>query len=143
MLTLRPATPSDAGNLFAWRNDPETRANSRTSDPVPWRDHVAWLNADAPKRRLMIAERDGVPVGTVRLDIGDDEAEISWTVAPAARSQGVGTAMVQAALASAPRRLIAYIKPENAPSLRLAERCGFRPVGVNQGLTVWEYTATA
>jgi len=66
---LRPATPDDAEVLWLWRNDPITRAQSRNTDPITWKSHVRWLSAalaDA-ERRIMVAERDGVSVGTVGL----------------------------------------------------------------------------
>lgn len=132
---LRPATMNDAGVLFAWRNDPETRANSVNSDPVAWADHCAWLKASLanPDRDLLIAELDGMPVGTVRIDRGD-ETEISWTVSPEHRGKGVAKYMV--ALASPSGRAVARIKPANIASQKIAESVGFRLAEVD-GLQVW------
>jgi RimJ/RimL family protein N-acetyltransferase len=123
MGALRPATLDDAEMLFAWRNDPLTREASVNTDVVTWKGHLAWLRAslENPKRRLLVAETEN-PVGTVRIDYGD-ETEISWTVAPGARGKGIGTEKVKGALPEGP--LIACIKRANIASQQIAKAAGF------------------
>jgi RimJ/RimL family protein N-acetyltransferase len=123
-IDLRPATMVDARTLFAFRNDPDTRANSVNTAPVPWDDHLAWLEASLanPDRDLLVAEMDGAPVGTVRIDRGE-ETEISWTVAPDYRGKGVGKRMVALACPHGP--LVAKIKPTNPASQGIAAHAGF------------------
>jgi RimJ/RimL family protein N-acetyltransferase len=65
--------------------------------------------------------------------------EVGWVLAPWAHGRGFATEAVRAALAWAdgraadPRlasgRAVCLIAPENAASVRVAERCGFRPAG--------------
>ena len=54
-------------------------------------------------------------------------------VAETARGHGLGTALLEALLAEAPRRelhtVLAAVDYANAPSLRLHEKLGFNPVG--------------
>jgi hypothetical protein len=38
-LCLRIATPEDSHQLWQWRNDPVTRANSKTNEQVPFERH--------------------------------------------------------------------------------------------------------
>ena len=128
-MNLRPATMEDACRLFEWRNDIQTRKNSIDMDEVPWEDHVEWLrkSLSSPTRTLMIAERDGVPVGTVRIDReGFRASQLSWTVAPDFRGSGVGREMVSHFADVLTGKLIAYIKRENIASQRIAEATGFR-----------------
>lgn len=124
-MILRPATMDDAAILFAWRNDPETRANSLNTDPVPWESHCDWLSASLENhnRDLLVAEIEGVPVGTVRIDRGE-ETEISWTVAPDRRGKGIGKQMVS--LACSPGEVVAHIKATNPASQAIAAHCGFQ-----------------
>ena len=65
-------------------------------------------------------------------------AEVSIYVAAEARGSGVGKALlstlVDASEAAGIWTLQAGIHPENSPSLRLHERCGFRVVGVRERL---------
>lgn len=109
--------------LLAWRNDPLTREASVNADLVAWESHVDWLSAllENPGRTLLVAQTDR-PVGAVRIDRGD-EVEMSWTVAPDARGQGHGRAMVAAAAPEGPA--VAYIKRTNGASQRIASAAGF------------------
>lgn len=123
-MELRKATMADAKILHRWRNDPLTREQSVNAEEVWWPEHLAWLKASLANksRRLMIAEQDGQPVGTVRIDYGQ-ETELSWTVAPEYRGNGLGKAMVQAALPQGP--VIARIKADNIASQKIAAQAGF------------------
>lgn len=123
-MMIRRATMHDARLLHRWRNDPLTRATSVDGGEVAWETHLAWLEASlgSPTRTILIAESDGVAVGTVRIDAGP-ETELSWTVAPEQRGKGHGTRMV--ALAAPAGRLIARIKRDNLASRHIAEAAGF------------------
>lgn len=129
----RPATAADAATLLAWRNDPDTRRASRNPDPVAPKGHLTWLEASLERndRQLLIVERDGVPVGTVRWDWESDGLwEVSITVAPEARGDGTG-ATVLARGEDALRRLVgdtvvrAAVHTVNDRSARLFARAGY------------------
>ena len=131
-LTIRPVTMDDATMLFEWRNDEETRKQSRSTESVHWENHVRWLENSLknPKRILCIAEGDGVPVGTTRADERDDGyTEISYTVAPAARGKGLSKPMViqfvQERLGG--KRIAADIKKGHGPSESVARALGLSP----------------
>jgi len=117
MLVLRPATMEDAQVIFAWRNDPQTRASSLTPGEVWWPEHMAWLRSSLshPDRALLIAEQDGEPVGTVRID----RDELSWTVAPEHRGRGIGKQMLSLVAGTA------RIKRTNIASQKTAKAAGF------------------
>lgn len=126
-LIIRPATIEDWKLLFEWRNDAWSRLQSRNSDPIDEHDHIEWLSASLanPKRRLLIAELDSQPVGTVRIDDGPP-SEVSWTVAPAARGKGIGARMVSRAVHDAEIPMIAVARATNHASIRIAESAGFK-----------------
>ena len=103
MIALRQACDEDKKVLWQWRNDALTRAMSRNTNEVPWADHCAWFDgvlADV-SRHLLIGEKEGQALGTVRLDGASNSAEINITVAPQARGQGAGLALLLAAEAYA------------------------------------------
>ena len=115
-LVLRRASTSDGHLLYRWRTDPVTRASSHQSGPIDMATHLAWLDAalSNPRREIYIAEADGVPVGTVRVDREADACEVSWTVAQEARGRGVGSRMVAIAAASIP----GAIRRKSSPATR-------------------------
>lgn len=87
---LRPASIEDADLLLAWRNEPATRAASRSLHAVPETEHASWLTEllEDPHRHLWVAELAGDPVGQVRFDrVADGAYEISVSVAANHRSK--------------------------------------------------------
>ena len=130
---LRTATPDDAGQLLAWRNDPETRRASFSETEVARADHERWLAETLSRgdRHLYVAVADGRDVGTARLDVCGAEAEVSITVAPEWRGRGLATAMLRALTDEAfdrlaLSRLVARVKASNPGSRAVFERVGFR-----------------
>ena len=64
----------------------------------------------------------------------DGTPEVGWALAPWAHGHGFATEAVRAALAWGdaalrPARAVCLIAPENAASIRVAEKCGFRERG--------------
>jgi RimJ/RimL family protein N-acetyltransferase len=125
-MQIRAATMEDAQRLFAWRNDALTREMSISQDLVTWECHLAWLGKRLARTEphLYIVEKDGTPVATYRID-GNDE--VSYTVAPEFRRQGVATALLGEAL-TRHGPLKAEIFRDNLGSIKAAERAGVRIV---------------
>lgn len=140
-MLLRPATLEDADLLFLWRNDPETRKNSHSTEEVPYENHIAWLRSSLtnPRRRLVIGVAE-VPIGTVRYDWQDEKhqtVELSWTIAPEHRGKGFGTRMVAEAIKYHHGNIVAQIKDSNVPSIAIARNNGFVPLSQNAEVTHW------
>ena len=133
VLRYRPATPADGPLLLKWRNDPEVRAVSGTTHVIAAGEHRTWLAAVLadPDRELLVAERRGEPVGTVRFDRGGAAAEVSLAVAPGARGGGLGAQMLrettrlQLAARPALRRVDARVRADNPRSVAAFERAGY------------------
>lgn len=119
-------TPDDADLLLQWRNDPETRRQSLQTAFVQRDEHQEWLKQSLARkdRQMYIAEVEGVPVGTVRVDLVDECHMLSWTVAPGVRGRGVGEAMVKKLVQKISGRVGAEIKVGNTASRRIAEHVG-------------------
>jgi L-amino acid N-acyltransferase YncA len=106
-------------------------------------DWPAWDAAHLPGHRL-VARVDGQVVGWSALATVSDRcayagvAEDSIYIAPEAQGQGIGRALLTAVVASAEQAGIWTVQtgifPENQPSIRLHETCGFRLVGVRERL---------
>lgn len=92
--------------------------------------------------RAMVRREDRVMIGFVNFhgppgvnDIeADDAAELGWTVFPEHRRKGYATETARRLMDWARdehgvRRFISSTTPDNAPSLRVHEKLGFRPTG--------------
>ncbi|WP_291085032.1 GNAT family N-acetyltransferase, partial [Dietzia sp. UBA5065] len=144
-LTLRPAERSDAPLLLAWRNDPQARHWSRTSNPVDPDQHARWLTDSLSRsdRVLLVATDAAGPVGTVRWDRADhldpsishdrpDEWEVSITLAPDRRGAGLALDVLRAGEEHLAARhpvtaYLAVVHDDNRASRRLFARAGYLP----------------
>ncbi|MFL5295381.1 MAG: GNAT family N-acetyltransferase [Phenylobacterium sp.] len=137
---LRKATPSDALDVLAWRNDPLTRAMSRSAEEIHPGEHLAWFESALgnPALILLIGEADGGKVGMVRFDVGV-ETEVSINVNPACRGRGYGYRLLSQALAQVSGPVVADIRPDNLASQRIFERAGFRFLALRDGLRRYRY----
>lgn len=141
-MIFRKATKQDSDNLFRWRNDPETRANSINTAPVKREEHEGWLEKTLknPNRLLFIAEEDRQAVGTMRADKLEDENgyEFSWTVAPEFRGRGLGKKMLLQAIGEVKSPILkAKIKKENIASIKMAQAAGFSQESEENGVLIW------
>ncbi len=134
-IKLRLATLADADLLLAWRNDSETRQFSHHTHEISRSEHIAWLAKTLanPERKLFIAELAGKPVGTVRADHQSNVWEISWTIAPEARGQGIGKEMVRTLALQIQDPIRAEIKAGNVASIKIAEFAGLHFSHESQG----------
>ena len=145
---LHPAGPADCDFVWRLNNAPEVRAASRSTEPIPWADHVAWfdrsLSSDA--RALYIAVDGGERMGVLRWDaqLGDEDCEISITLQSASRGKGLGTRLLtllcQRIAAERPcaKRALATIRHDNMASARAFARAGFTQLGADtDGVWTW------
>jgi UDP-2,4-diacetamido-2,4,6-trideoxy-beta-L-altropyranose hydrolase len=98
-ITIRRASTRDSRQLFEWRNNPTIRVVSRNQDEIGWETHERWLAAvlSDDSRPLLVGERNGAPVGVVRFDIENEEAEISIYLVPGLNEPGLGGSLLRAA----------------------------------------------
>jgi RimJ/RimL family protein N-acetyltransferase len=120
--------------------------------PIPWLDEVRWLAGmraqqlrlqpdDAPwlLRPILLRTADGglQAIGYLNFHAGPDErgmVEVGYTLLPEARGQGYAIEAVRAAFDWATsvhgiHRFRASVAPDNARSLNLITKLGFRQIG--------------
>lgn len=137
-LRVRRARADDVQLLWKWANDPEVRAASFSSTPIPWETHIAWFAEKFDKSIILIAEDDhGIPLGQVRFDLNGCEADLNISLAKEKRGFGLAVPVIEAAMselfANRKYELVhAFVKPENAASARAFEQAGFRRIGMEQ-----------
>jgi UDP-2,4-diacetamido-2,4,6-trideoxy-beta-L-altropyranose hydrolase len=136
MLALRPAASDDCRLLWEWANEPEVRASSFQSEPVPWDDHVAWFEKRLASAHslLYVAMNGSDPAGQIRYEFDGDRATVSVSLASAHRGRGFGSEIIrlgsqQLFAASGVTAIDAYVRPENAASLYAFRKAGFIDAG--------------
>ncbi len=145
MIIARRATEQDSEDLFAWRNDPVTRAASVSIDPVSWAEHSDWFAASLANRSrwlfIVMASEDGgadgaapAKIGMCRFDVQPDgaSAEVSINLNPDYRGRGLAGEVLRMAIQEFRRgvspelALTATIRSSNQASVSIFERAGFR-----------------
>ena len=139
-IKFREAVENDCELLLKWRNEEETRKFSFNEDLIPLEEHKNWfftalINPNT-KIYILLNEKD-VPIGQIRLNIDNKEAEINISIDREERGRGYGTEALK--LISEIgfynlklNKLIGYIKENNKKSIYAFEKSGF----LNNGLKV-------
>ncbi len=146
-LQIRKATPADCRDIWLWRNDPVTRAQSLTKRRISYPRHKKWFTGTLKDRRrfLCIAFQNGRKVGMVRLDFHPgDVAEISVNIRPEDRGRGLGKKILKLAdrlLRKQKKHSVqkAIIKKGNIASEKAFSAAGYRKIheSEDQGYSVW------
>ena len=132
-LHLRPAVFDDARLLFEWANDPLVRQMSFSADPIPWENHIEWMNrclgSDAFRLKIGLDDENR-SIGLVRLNREGGIATLSISIAPQARGRGYASKLARLVSLEALEdnwcaEIHAWVKSENTASLKTFIRAGF------------------
>ena len=140
---LREITMADAPDLYRWRMDDTSRPMFRSTEPVPYETHLAYLgryfeagNTD----RWFVIEEYAAPVGSIvlyNIDTAGGEAE--WgrlVIAPEHRSRGLASRALALLVGHARdlglRRLRCEVKEGNLHADRLYRKMGFVESGAEE-----------
>jgi RimJ/RimL family protein N-acetyltransferase len=136
-VSLRPIEDGDLDELFRQSNDAESiRMAAFTSDAQTDRDaflsRMARLRSDASVTCLVI-EADGAVAGTIGSFHIGDELEVTYWVGRAHWGKGIASAALQLLLAETSERpVFGRAASDNAASIRVLEKAGFRRIGVDR-----------
>jgi RimJ/RimL family protein N-acetyltransferase len=130
-IALRRVHDSDLPVFYRQMNDPESleMAAFTPKDPAD-RDafDAHWKKIRASSAVLRTVLADGDVVGSTAVYGEPGEREVTYWVDRAYWGRGVATAALRALLSEVPERpLFARAAADNAGSLRVLEKCGFRP----------------
>ncbi|MFI7609510.1 GNAT family N-acetyltransferase [Micromonospora sp. NPDC049366] len=139
-ITIRPMDADDAGRVLAIYQAGLDGGNASFETTAPtWAE---FDEAKLPDHRLVAVDADGAVVGWVAVSPTSSRAvyagvvEHSVYVDPAAQGRGVARLLLDTLIASTQSAGIWTIQsgvfPENAASLTLHERAGFRVIGIRE-----------
>ena len=133
-LQVRHARLSDETLLLQWANDPETRQNSFSPDPISAETHHKWFCSrlrDIDRCCLYIMEtEEGIPVGQVRFEKNDSVWEIDYSLVSHFRGRGLGRPLLKVALLNLRSEhsgvvVLGRVKKSNLPSCKVFESFNF------------------
>lgn len=136
-LTMRDATINDARMLFDWANDHLVRSSSLSPEPIPWKNHLEWMErrlAD-DRCRIYIGMDGNRAIGQIRFDVRDDgDAEIDVHLSPEERGKGYGTRLIMEGVkrffgATSSGSVHSLVKTGNAASRNAFVKAGFEYLG--------------
>lgn len=136
-LRLRRVRQEDCKLLWDWANESTVRNSAFNSDSILWEEHKQWFaqKFHDPQCLQFIALDDmDVPIGQIRFDIHEKEAEVDVSIDEKKRSQGLGSRLIAMGISElisqGPVRWVhSFIKSENIASIRAFEKAGFKRSG--------------
>jgi len=145
-LYLRPILRSDAHQILEWENDPTLWEVTETKGPFTLEDIIYYIEQsndlwENSQLRLMVCEREtDNAIGAV--DLFDfnahlKKAGIGILIGPHSyRNRGYGYEALNALVTFALndlhlKQLECIIHPDNHASIRIFEKCNFKPTGVS------------
>jgi RimJ/RimL family protein N-acetyltransferase len=137
-LALRPVEESDLDTIFELMRDPESvhMAAFTAADPndrLAFDAHMAKIMA-TPENQVLAIVREGRLVGTIGSYPFEGATEVTYWIDRTCWGQGIATQALRRLLEQIPvRPLRARAASDNAGSLRVLEKAGFRPIGTDSG----------
>lgn len=142
-LSFRYANEDDDSILLTWRNNPNVRKYSRTTDYIDQNMHIEWFKERLNKiliQPLLIFNWNQKKVGMVRLDKLNAQSkifEISILVDEPFQNQGFATSMISQSLEFAKLELSAEevratIHIENIYAIQLFTKMNFLSISKNE-----------
>lgn len=146
-ITLRSATPADAGNFLehlviahteSYRNINHTGEHWKNF-PLAEEQKILAACEESPYRLMLLALHEGRAVGGLGLfgymgDLVKTSASLAMTIQQAFCGSGLGTAMMTVALQQAKqagfRHIYLTVRTYNEAGIRLYEKMGFERVGL-------------
>lgn len=132
-LLLEKATEEHFDVTYEWASDPDIRAYSFNRNAISLSEHRAWYfkKIKEPFCIYLIARLENKCIGSIRFDIIDSTALISYLVSPLYQGKGIGRIMLSKGLMYLANKnpsvssAEGYVLPENIPSIQVFERLGF------------------
>lgn len=129
MISLKEADMDDSVFLFELRNEESTRMMSNDTNPVQWKDHVAWLTDKLSRNDFKIyvaLDDEKNKIGQFRID---HHGVVGVSLSDKYKNKGYGWQIIKMASEKTinliPKELVAEIKIENIASEKSFKKAGY------------------
>ena len=132
-MVFRRANSSDVNITFEWASNAVVRQYALTKNKIEFESHTVWFNSKVNDPNVyyylaMVAEQ---PVGSIRFDLVENEAVISYLIDPKFHGNGFGKKIVEEGIAlfrldSQTYSIAGIVKNENKPSLKIFRDLNFK-----------------
>lgn len=131
-MELRRATRNDLDVTFTWATNKRVRAFSFTQSEISREDHNKWFTSKIRSSYYYIAEYDHLPIGSIRFDVINNSALISYLIDPEYHSMNFGVIVLRMGIKqllqdnpSGIHSIIGYVLPQNIASCKIFEKFAF------------------
>ena len=129
-LRIRRVKKEDSIVLFEWSNDPLVRRNAFDSKKIDWDSHEKWFKnilLDNNCKIFIFENKQGNPVGQVRLDYLDKKWLIDYSIDQFFRGLGLGKKIISKAINMIDKgTFMAKVKHKNQASIKTFLNLGFK-----------------
>nr|WP_262914144.1 GNAT family protein [Portibacter lacus] len=133
-LNLRPAQKMDSLLYFNWANDPSVRIHSFSSEEIKLKDHQTWFDnkLTSADTYLFVVHQNLEPIGQIRLEIIDNNALISYSIAAQYRGKGYSKFVLQLGINKIKevkkdiKEVYGFVKISNIASCKVFKRLNFK-----------------
>jgi RimJ/RimL family protein N-acetyltransferase len=132
-MVFRRANSSDVNITFEWASNAVVRQYALTKNKIEFESHTVWFNSKVNDPNVyyylaMVAEQ---PVGSIRFDLVENDAVISYLIDPKFHGNGFGKKIVEEGIAlfrldSQTYSIAGIVKNENKPSLKIFRDLNFK-----------------
>jgi UDP-2,4-diacetamido-2,4,6-trideoxy-beta-L-altropyranose hydrolase len=135
-IELTTAKPEDTEITYKWASDPEVRKWSFNTNPIVFEKHKNWFSEKVKDTNCIyfIARMNNESIGSIRFDLEDNKAIISYLLDPAFHGRGLGQALLIKGCKTFSvlnfkenqlSEIIGYVSKENFASRKVFENIGF------------------
>jgi UDP-2,4-diacetamido-2,4,6-trideoxy-beta-L-altropyranose hydrolase len=132
-MVLRKASIDDVQLTYAWATDPVIRTYAYSRHLITIEEHESWFSRRINNTDCLyfIGEIDHKPVGSIRFDIKNGNATISYLVDGSEHGKGIGRILLACGIKILLENrndiniLTGYVMKANEPSVKIFERLGF------------------
>nr|AOE06351.1 N-Acetylneuraminate cytidylyltransferase [uncultured bacterium]CCF99489.1 GNAT family acetyltransferase [uncultured Flavobacteriia bacterium] len=142
-LRIRGVKKEDSIVLFEWSNDPLVRRNAFDSKKIDWDSHEKWFQnklLDNNCKIFIFENKQGHPVGQVRLDYLDKKWLIDYSIDQFFRGLGLGKKIISKAINMIDKgTFMAMVKHKNQASIKTFLNLGFKNISQEVSFKNFEF----